>query len=710
MRSSKTNATHFLLRRNLFIGVVVFLVIFFTLPMWGLSHIPETKKEILLYQEQQYIPASFADLVSNQGIHTLSQEGRCLLYGALGFLTALMLFRHLFSRKQGMLHAALPDKREKEFLRRLIGYGVLGLGPIVLNYLIYLLIVLVNGLIGYVDWSLLLSYMGMMLLVNLYGFATGVLACALTGTWWAALVAGAVLLVGLEGLAYVWTIIAGKYLHTFVNTGLHTLIGTISPTCTLYKGMYKPGQTNLLPGIISIVCSLGAGFWLYRIRRTESTEKTLAFGWLHGLMSFILPVMGGSIMGIILMYSFMNETGLILGMVLGALLTYWVCRMVFEQRFCGILKKWYLPAAAAIVLVLGVVVLHTDALGYDHYLPSRDQIMAVSYSPYNGDGEERITLSDPDTLDAAYAWCNMMRDEVDGMEDGLYKADMAYTETGVVVTYHLNGRNVTRRYPNASVRNDAQPYLQAIIESDDYRASLISDYHLEDGGVQYIYLYSTNYQVKRETFYEKFGILPDVSYGAWDDVARREELLVALKADLLDRSFADKKKQPIFSLDISWEEPHTGENGFCNVPIFAGDENVLRALFGDKMEDVVDFSTSGYAVDENYVVLQVTHSASRREMETMGMDSFDLITSVKEAATPEERVEWIKAAQHPGQNLRYFMPDYEDVSYSNLYIYNLQELDMYLKAGDNFTIPEDRLQMVYDRTIPISFTMHCIGK
>ena len=45
MRS--TNPTRFLLKRNLFIGVIVFLIVFFVLPFWGLSHIP-SEKEIIL--------------------------------------------------------------------------------------------------------------------------------------------------------------------------------------------------------------------------------------------------------------------------------------------------------------------------------------------------------------------------------------------------------------------------------------------------------------------------------------------------------------------------------------------------------------------------------------------------------------------------------------------------------------------------------------
>ena len=42
MRSNKLNATQFLLKRNLFIGVMVFLIVFFTLPFWGLAFIAVT--------------------------------------------------------------------------------------------------------------------------------------------------------------------------------------------------------------------------------------------------------------------------------------------------------------------------------------------------------------------------------------------------------------------------------------------------------------------------------------------------------------------------------------------------------------------------------------------------------------------------------------------------------------------------------------------
>lgn len=172
MRSTNLNATRFLLKRNLFIGVIVFLVVFSVFPFWGLSHIPNMKADIM--ENALDKPEMLTNLVSSSVMTSpLNLEMMVIVFGGLGFLCAMMLSRHLFSRRQGMLHAALPDKRETDFLRRMIAYAVLCLCPIVVNFLLYLLVVAMNGLLSYVAWETLLPRFGLLLLINLYGFAMG---------------------------------------------------------------------------------------------------------------------------------------------------------------------------------------------------------------------------------------------------------------------------------------------------------------------------------------------------------------------------------------------------------------------------------------------------------------------------------------------------------------------------------------------------------
>ena len=202
MRSTKGNATRFLLRRNLFIGVIVFLIAFYMMPVWGLSHLPNAGTLAKDSLTSEMMAAEIAATVSTRVMtDPLNLEMMVILYGWLGFMTAMMLMRHLFSRRQSMLYAALPDRRETDFLRRCVGYAVLCLAPIVINFLLYLLVIAANGLLGHVAWDRLLPKLGRLLLINFYGFAMGMLSSVLTGTWWAAILAGAVLIVGVEVLA-----------------------------------------------------------------------------------------------------------------------------------------------------------------------------------------------------------------------------------------------------------------------------------------------------------------------------------------------------------------------------------------------------------------------------------------------------------------------------------------------------------------------------
>ncbi|MBQ3157408.1 MAG: hypothetical protein IJB81_10905 [Clostridia bacterium] len=710
MRSNKLNATQFLLKRNLFIGVMVFLIVFFTLPFWGLAHIPNAKENIMTWQEPAYQAESLKNVVTNDLLNSQNLESWVVLFGTLGFLTAMMMMRHLFSRRQGMLHAALPDKRETDFLRRIIGYMVLCLAPIVLNMLLYLLVVAVNGLLPYVEWAKLLAKFGMMLLINLYGFAIGLLASVLTGTYWAALLAGAVLIVGAEGLAYLWNYLAGRYLHTMITGGVGKTLVRYSPAFSLYKGLYRPAEFTWVPAMLGIVAAVGLSFVLYRIRKAEATERTLAFGWLHTLMGFILPLMGGSIVGIVVFLSFLTELSLIIGMVLGVLLTYWICRMIFNQRFCGILKQWYLPAAAALVLILGVVVLHTDVFGYDHFMPERDKLTAISYRPQSYHTNEIVTLTSDEALDAAYGWCTLMRDEVDSMENGIYANTAGMSMSRVAVTYHFEGRTVRRMYPNSEIRNDAQPYLQAIIDSDDYKQSLIRESHLEDGTIQNVYVNSYGSMFRNDELFTEFGVMP--SYMNLDktrDALTIDKWMKALHEDIQNRTFADKKMDPIFSLSISTWDEETGTSDYTSVDIFPSDINFLELLLGDKCQDVIDYATGGYAADEDVVALQVTYNFSRKEMADNGLEMKNEVKSIKLASSPEEAVEWVRCTQSRHAGSYYFMPDYEDKSFSRLYLYRKSELEM-SKTYNSYEIPEDLTQLYTMENIPVGIVRDFVGK
>ena len=713
MRSNKRSATRFLLRRSVFIGVIVFLIAFYMMPFWGLSHIPN-EKEMLAAADlaaPEIMAERFMMTVSREVLtDPLNLEMMVILYGGLGFLTAMMLMRHQFSRRQSMLHAVLPDKRETDFLRRCIGYAVLCLVPIVINFLLYLLVVAVNGMLKYVAWDLLLPKFGVLLMINLYGFAMGMLSSVLTGTYWAALLAGAVLIVGVEALSALWYWLGGLYLHTLIKDSFVNALLHFSPAYSLYKGFYKPAEFVWIPGAAAIVLALVLSFVLYRIRRTERAEHTLAFAPLHSMMGFALALLGGTFLGIVVRLSFLSEASLIAGMILGVVLTFWVCRIVFNQRLCGILKQWYLPAASAVVLVLGVVVLHTDALGYDQFLPERGDLTAISYKPISYDAHEVITLTSDEALDAAYEWCTLMREEVGCYEDGPVEGSNAFSGSDVVVTYQMGNRKVYRHYPNRKMRTQAQESLARVIESEDYRQSQIRECHLDTGTVTHVYINAQSSVLHQDAFYERFGVLVAFAgYTREEDGPKIDELVSALKTDILNRTFEEKQADAILTVDFSIKAPESSGTLYKSMDIYPGDTNALKAIFGDQAEAIAAYASGGYARSEDVVVLKVDYAQTRSEMSESGTNLRDAVQSITPASSPEEAMRWIAQAQHTSADNYYFKPYLEDEPYKRLYIYQLSMVEKY--AGMyGYEVPQDRAEFYNETQNPTLAILDYVGE
>ncbi|MGN0773722.1 MAG: hypothetical protein ACI4MP_08015 [Candidatus Ventricola sp.] len=709
MRSNKSNATRFLLRRHLFIGVIVFLIACYMMPVWGLSHIPYAGTLARDPLASGEMAAEIAKTVSTLVLtDPLNLEMMVILYGGLGFLTAMMLMGHLFSRRQSMLQAALPDRRETDFLRRCVGYGVLCLAPIVINFLLYLLVVAANGLLSYVMWDRLLPKLGMLLLINFYGFAMGMLCSVLTGTWWAALLAGAVLIVGLEGLAALWYCVAGQYLHTLVGESFTDLLLRLSPAYTLYKGFYRPAEYGCWPGVIAAVLALVLSLLLYRVRRTERAERTLAFDGLQPVLSAVLSLLGGTILGMVLMLSFTTDISLVVGMVLGAVLTFWVCQIVFAQRLCGILRHWALPAASAAVLVLGWAVLYTDALGYDRYLPARGELTAISYVPRGYDSGERITLTGEEALDAAYTWCTLMQDEVGDYDNGT-PASTAYGGSDVIVTYQMAGRRVYRHYPNNAMRTEAQDSLKRIVGSDDYRQSIISQYQLDSGCVSQLYINTVNDVMDQDAFFEKFNVrMLYRTYERPKDGVVIDLLLEALRQDILNRSLEDIQERPLLNVNL-YIEPQDSSACYEQMYIYPGDTHFLSALFGEQTEEVVRYASGGYVDSEDIAVLKVDYTQSYAEIRQLGTDLRDIVKSVTLAGTPQEARQWMAKAQETSADQRYYMPYREDQLLKRLHIYQMSTVERYAHFY-GYKVPEDKTELYANPEIPVMMTLDYVGE
>ena len=126
MRNKRLHPTRFFLHRYFYLGVAMLAVFFLVLPMQALVRLPQS-----LDRWNQSVLGSggtLADLapeirsfLSGSLLYSLlGLEGLCILFAVTGFLSAMILFRHLFSRRKGMLVVSLPDTRTQDFGRRFV--------------------------------------------------------------------------------------------------------------------------------------------------------------------------------------------------------------------------------------------------------------------------------------------------------------------------------------------------------------------------------------------------------------------------------------------------------------------------------------------------------------------------------------------------------------------------------------------------------------
>jgi hypothetical protein len=213
-----------------------------------------------------------------------------------------------------------------------------------------------------------------------------------------------------------------------------------------------------------------------------------------------------------------------------------------------------------------------------------------------------------------------------------------------------------------------------------------------------------------DALFVKFGVAP--SYMALNeerDAPTIDKWMKALREDIMNRTFADKKKDPIFSLSISTWDEETDTSDYKNLNVYPSDTNFLKLLLGDKCQDVIDFATGGYAADEDIVALQVTYTLSRKEMQENGIDMKTEVKSIKLASSPEEAAEWVRCTQNTSADYYYFMPNYEDKSFSRLYIYRMSELEKY-KTYNNYEIPENLTHLYTMEGIPTETVRDFVGK
>jgi len=266
---------------------------------------------------------------------------------------------------------------------------------------------------------------------------------------------------------------------------------------------------------------------------------------------------------------------------------------------------------------------------------------------------------------------------------------------------------VHRHYPNRKMRNEAQDSLRRIVESDDYRQSFISEYHLDTNSITRMYVNTQSPLMEDEVFYERFGNA-NRSYEPERDGETLDALLSALSKDILDRTLDERQKDALMIVGLTIEIPGSRETHYKQLEIYPGDTNALAVLFGSDAEEMVRYMTGGYADSEDVVVLKVDYAYTRKEMGEQSINLRDAIKSVTLAASAEQAKEWIAHSQNTSAKNYYYERYIEEDPYQRLYIYRMSTVEKY-SGSYGYEVPEDKTKLYEESMIPNECVLDYVG-
>ena len=635
-RESKQSILRWMLKHYIYLGILAFIVSFAVVPMHGIMKMNTVRDAVNSWVGERMRAATrlayTMDLSRGFLLYPINLEMTCLIFGGIGFGSAMLLFGHLFSRKQSMMYAQLPLTKDRDFLLRSETFLILVQAPVLLCTAIYPIAILAGGMGGFFDMELYLWEAIALNMMVLYGYSVGALSAQLFGNLWAAMLGGLVIGASAEAVCASWYTISGYYLHTRVPGKIFRMMADWSPLVSLYKGLYRAESFHWFPASAGIVILLILA-WRAAVRnRPERAGATLNLEMMEKPARIWITILGGSVGGWMLTGLLGQEHTLYIGLAVGALVTALGARMMKEQNIRVSLKGWGIPVLCALALLLAAAGLRMDITEYDRYQPETDKIKSISYAYDSyGDGDNVMTrFQVPENVESARKWAEALRAK--SLEDRA-EAPFRRFYDGVQIQWETqDGKIVSRRYQVLEDRSSTETELKALADSAEYRnqrAEGIPAYREANGaGILWF-----NASMQEEEFRKIYGFVPRI---AWEKI-KAEPLREALAEDLRDRTWEEMQGIAVASVYFSEEDEDTWEyRSSEGYTVYAGDEKTIRVLFGDRAEQVLSYLKGGWAEKDEMLVFRC--EAYDTEEEGEGWKSYAL------ASSPEEAKAWMAEA------------------------------------------------------------------
>ncbi len=384
-------------------------------------------------------------------------------------MVSMAMFGHLYTGRNANMMAALPLRREGQFLSH-FSAGLVGM--LAVDAVVFLLSILVQAIGGVMAVGYDLQWLAIVVLMNVGFYGTAVLVAQLTGNMIVLPILYAVLhfiVVAVETMVrlLICQFVYGMSFTTNMAFQWGSPVIKMITDCGVNQNFGENGLHSVkffgwkvlaVYAVVGVICTVAA-MVLYRRRRMESAGDTVAWKCLRPVTMVLCAVCGmlaisNLLMGITQSASF---PAIVVYSIIGCFLGWFLSGAVIQKSFRRFGKKHLLGfgiVTAACLVILGAW--RGDAFGYARYIPAENKVESASVEVYG----ESSTLSSQEGIAAVRALHQACLDNRASAELGTYGetyyntdvedlllADSETQSLRVTLVYTLeSGRKVERVY------------------------------------------------------------------------------------------------------------------------------------------------------------------------------------------------------------------------------------------------------------------------
>ncbi|MGL6201852.1 MAG: DUF6449 domain-containing protein [Lachnospiraceae bacterium] len=548
------------IKSRIWVAVAVLVVFALRFPILGLSTI---ESNLWLLNEkvitQKQLAQEIINWVSPNGLVMLT------LLVVSAALCAFTGFSYLHSRMKLDVYHSIPIKRAKLLAIQYTSGLLIFVIPFLSAHLLYIVICMVRGLFSAQVGIQVLGHIVTQFSIFLLFYHIAITAIMLTGR----------ILVGLAALAVIgsYYFVARQivlaymqnFFTTFYNNYYYSDKNYYLGGLAIYKiDDLKAWVAFLLSAVLAVLF-----VWLYKRRQSEAAERSIAFGRIEPWVKIFVMIPFSLGCGIFArnINGMHQDIWMVVGIVFGLLISHCLIEVIYSFDVKSVMSHRISFTAACLGTVLLTAVFRFDILGFDRYMPARDDVagMGIYVDQLGMTGYYGISALLKEELKEMHL--EEMPEAFQIIETGVTRAELLksiteeelmngydYGETLYVYYKLKSGRTITRQYsiPLSAIHEE----LEVLFEDGEFKNGLFPILKSDGKDINEI-------------------VMSDISSDTYMKLSQSQitEILDAYKQDVAVLTFEEVSSVSAIGTLGIWE----GDTLY-DYPIYADFKNTLTAL------------------------------------------------------------------------------------------------------------------------------------